>query len=120
MKGRKCLFKRNGRLEKGIIQRVDLESSRVVVSFYEGKCGRTLDLNEILMIDEEAKWNAGSTKKLLILLMVSLMFVFTVYSTQNYFNTKVKMSFHSSISKTLIIKQITFYNKRSNQANSLR
>jgi hypothetical protein len=87
MEGKQCLFQRNGRLEKGIIKRVDPKSSRVVVSFYDGKCGRALDLNEILMIEQvEVKKNK---KKLWMTLFVLLLFALTAFGIHQYFSHKV-------------------------------
>jgi hypothetical protein len=90
MEGKQCLFKRNGRLEKGIIKRVDLKSSRVVVSFYEGKCGRALDLSEILMVEEELV--KKNSKKLLIMLCVLVILALTSFAILQYFSNKVIIS----------------------------
>jgi hypothetical protein len=93
MEGRKCLFKRNGRLEKAIIKRVDIKSSKVVVSFLEGKCGRTLDINDILMTEEEEtfskKKNYDCTKWLLMLFSLLLLFLLTAYAILQYYKNKV-------------------------------
>jgi hypothetical protein len=99
MENKPCLFQRNGRLEKGVIKRVDFKSSKVVVSFYEGKCGRTLDMNEIIIeeetesekTDERAAQEIFSEKgnflnqKIFVILIIMLLFVLTAYAIFNYF-----------------------------------
>ncbi len=101
MENKPCLFQRNGRLEKGVIKRVDFKSSKVVVSFYEGKCGRTLDLNDII-IEEETEKDSAMTgeraaggqfleknyffnKKIFVILIFMMLFVLTVYAIFNYY-----------------------------------
>ncbi len=101
MENKPCLFQRNGRLEKGVIKRVDFKSSKVVVSFYEGKCGRTLDLNDII-IEEETEKDSEMTgeraadgqfleknnffnKKIFVILICMMLFVLTVYAIFNYY-----------------------------------
>jgi len=88
------MFRRNGRLVKGLIKRVDFKSSKVVISFYEGKCGRTLDLSEIIFMeetDEEGKSAEEGTEIqfsairhykffILIAVMLTLLTAFAIFS----------------------------------------
>jgi len=100
MENRPCLFRRNGRLVKGLIKRVDFKSSKVVISFYEGKCGRTLDLSEIILMEEtddagesaeertEKQFSAIAHYKFIILIAVMLT-VLTAYSVFSYYKVNI-------------------------------
>lgn len=100
MENKSCMFRRNGRLVKGLIKRVDFKSSKVVISFYEGKCGRTLDLSEIIFMEEtdeagksaekgpERQFSAIRHYKFFILIAV-LLTLLTAFAIFSYYKVSI-------------------------------